>query len=302
MIMEGKKRDCYCHKCRQQTHHEILKSYVMSSGNEDFAWSDSYEVARCCGCDELTFLKYSIDDSYIDQDGDYIPVIETFPYHEGEADFLPTWSMPYDVSSPYIETLKVYNTRCFLLAAAGCRMIIEAVCIDKKVSGKTLESRINNLCRSGFISKEDKIRLHSIRFMGNDSVHHMKMPSEKDLRIVLEIINSTLKSLYVLKTMSQGLEQPVSDFEEFVTILVQSIDKREAGESVTLDNLLAGERRVMKEERKVFEKDLIDKITDGSFTRLSLLGSPKNGAPQGYIVNGSSGDRDVLLIGPESRF
>ena len=282
--MEGKTRKCYCHKCRQQTHHEILKSYEMSSGNEDFAWSDSYEVAMCCGCDELTFLKYSIDDSYIDQDGDYIPVIDTYPYHEGEADFLPTWSMPYAVSSPYIETIKVYNARCFLLAAAGCRMIVEAVCIDKAVSGKTLETRINNLSKSGYISKEDKNRLHSIRFMGNDSVHQMKMPSEDDLRIVLEIINSTLKSLYVLKEMSKGLEQPVTDFNDFIEILNQSIDKRMNGDKITLDMLLAGERRIMKDDRKEFEKELVGKINDGSFTRLSLLGQPKNGAPQGYIV------------------
>lgn len=282
--MKRNKRDCYCHKCKGITHHEILNSYTVSSGNEEFSWSDSYEVAKCCGCDEITFLRYSIDDSYIDQEGDYIPVMETYPYHEGEADFLPTWAMPNAVSSPYIETLRVYNAKCYLLAAAGCRMIIEAVCIDKAVSGKTLEARINNLNKAGLISREDKNRLHSIRFMGNDSVHHMKMPTENDLRIVLEIINSTLKSLYILSAMSKGLEQPVTDFNDFIKVLEQRIDLRNIGETVTLDNLLSGERRIMKEERKEFERTLIEKIIDGSFARLSLCGTPKNGAPQGYTV------------------
>lgn len=99
----------------------------------------------------------------------------TYPFHQQIAKGLTDlWSVPENISAAYKETLTALNNKCFLLAAAGFRMVIEAVCKENNVQGKSLETKINNLAKDGIIIKHDRDRLHSIRFMGNDSVHLMK--------------------------------------------------------------------------------------------------------------------------------
>ena len=64
------------------------------------------------------------------------------------------------------------------------------ICIKCEV-GKELsefyKNKINNLEKGKFITERDSSRLHSIRFLGNDSVHEMDVPNEKKLRMLIVI-------------------------------------------------------------------------------------------------------------------
>ncbi|WP_140386550.1 DUF4145 domain-containing protein, partial [Vibrio parahaemolyticus] len=66
----------------------------------------------------------------------------------------------------------------YTLAGIGFRATIEAVCNDQSIQGKELSTRINNLASNGLISKKDSTRLHSIRFLGNDAAHDIKVPKK----------------------------------------------------------------------------------------------------------------------------
>lgn len=194
---------CYCHRCGHKTRHKILFSETKHSENDDdFWWSTEYCVTECCGCESITFVTLSKDESNVEYNDDgtaeFITSYKTYPYQKSIAKKIDDiWAMPSTIWKVYRETLKALNDECYLLAAAGFRMIIQAVCLEDGINVKSLESKINMLCKKNIITRRDRDRLHSIRFMGNDSVHSMKSPTKEELLLVLEIENIMLENLYI---------------------------------------------------------------------------------------------------------
>lgn len=280
---------CYCGSCRQDTTHEILFMETRSS-DDDFWWRDDYYVAKCCGCDELTFLLESSSEDNIDYDEDgnevIMPVYRTFPEKRTLAQGLTNmWNVPHPISRVYKETISALNDGCFMLAAAGFRMIIEATCIENGIKGSNLEIKINNLCKANIITRRDRDRLHSIRFMGNDSVHAMKMPEKAALLLVLEIVDIMIKNLYLLEVECKRiLEGPITSFEEFVELLNKGLANYHVGNVVVLMNLLPCDRRLIKEDIHNFETMLISKINKGSYSYLALCPPPTQGRKQQYKI------------------
>ncbi len=75
-------------------------------------------------------------------------------------------------------------SNCFLLSAVAFRTIVEAVCRDKGIKIKEIEylkPQIDKLLKNGLITKSEAGRLLLIRFIGNDSVHEMVIPKQKDV-------------------------------------------------------------------------------------------------------------------------
>lgn len=192
--------------------------------------------------------------------------------------------MPHRISKVFRETVTAYNNNCPILAAAGFRATIEAICKNKEITGSNLKVLINSLQKKGYITMQDRDRLHTIRFLGNDSIHEMKAPEEKDLALVLEIVNHTLYNLYVLDEKTKGLEKTVSNFEDFLQILSNHLSDFNSGEVATLEAILHNDRRIMEEERSKFELKLIQLINDGQYKKLSL-GKKNVSGEQEYIIN-----------------
>jgi hypothetical protein len=57
---------------------------------------------------------------------------------------------------------------------------------------------LNKLLANGLITKKASERLHSIRYIRNDSIHELKEPEEEQLLLVLEIIHHLLNDLYLI--------------------------------------------------------------------------------------------------------
>lgn len=281
---------CYCGRCNQDTNHDVLSSERVGSDNDDFWWQEIYSIAKCRGCGELTFLLQSSseDDYDYDEDGNaFIATrISTYPKQRPIASGLRHyWSVPNSISGVYKETIIALNNSCLMLAAAGFRTIIEATCMENNISGKTLESKINNLCKANIITKRDRDRLHSIRFLGNDSVHQMKSPTVDILLLVLEIIDIMLKNLYILEEECRNaLEGPITKFADFIELLDEGLKNRSVGEIDILRNLLASSRRLIKEDLRGFETELIEQIQEGKYAKLSLSPSQQVGKKQQYKV------------------
>lgn len=275
----------YCHSCGHDTRHEILFSKEIRADDPEYFWEQSYCVAKCCGCEELSFVRITEEEGVVDDDGNVIPQYETFPYKIGEADAIEAHYVPYPIRKVYEEALIAYNNGCELLAAAGFRATIEAICKDKAITGTNLQIRINNLQKGGHITLQDRDRLHTIRFLGNDSIHEMKVPSKRDLYLLLEIVNSTLTNLYVLDEKTRVLEKPVSTFEDFIDIVEVRLLQFKKGSIVTLKDILNKDRRIMDEERKKFEAEMIANIQNGNYSRLNLDPNTASGKAQQYIVN-----------------
>ena len=283
---------CYCPKCRQHTRHSVMASYVMhSEPDSDVWWREVYRMVKCCGCEHVCFDIESEDESNVDYgpNGEEFTYAIHYSYPEKEGVFTPvqfTWNFPTEVYSIYKETVAAINQDCKLLAAAGFRAVIEAICNDKGVTGKNLELKINGLKRSGYITEADRNRFHSVRFLGNDSIHSIKMPSKEALVTVLQIIDGILTNLYVFdEKVHSHLECPISTFAEFTKLLDDGLQNHCVGDVDILKNLLPENcRKLIKEDLPKFENELKLKITEGTYTKLSLCPPPANGRNQQYKV------------------
>lgn len=273
----------YCHNCGHETHHSILFCEKIVSDDAEYFWQQSYCVVKCCGCDELSFLRITEEEGCVDDDGNIVLQYDTYPYTKEEVEPVEVHYVPYSIRKVYEEVIKAMNHGCSMLAAAGFRATIEAICKDKAITGKTLEQRINNLQKKGIITLQDRDRLHTIRFLGNDSIHDMKSSVKSDLYLLLEIVNNTLNNLYILDEKTEMMEKPVSSFLDFVDILEVQLLSHQKGEVLTLDDILHKDRRVLKEDKAKFEAELIENIRNGKYSRLALDSQTLAGKAQQYV-------------------
>lgn len=285
------KRKFYCSVCKRLTHHNILgEKSVTADGDEDSWWNQTYRIVQCCGCDNVSFNLESMDESMVkfDVDGNEELYSEytSFPVDEGDVRPIEfTWNFPSTIYKIYFETLTALNNKCYALAAAGFRMIVEAICKDKEIKFKNLEAQINGLRKQGIISEADRNRLHSVRFMGNDSVHVEKAPTKEDLLLVLEIINGILSNLYVIEDkIKDKLEKPIQTYKDFEALLLEGLSSREVGEVDILRNMLPENRRLIKEDIASFESQLKQNIQEGKFSKLELCPLPSEGRKQQYKI------------------
>ena len=186
----------------------------------------------------------------------------------------------------YAETMDCLNRGNLILAAAGFRGLIEAICIDNNISGKDLSAKITNLWKQHIVTTKDKNNLHAVRFIGNDSIHGKQRYSEHELIVVANIINTILTSLYVIDTQVRNLKQlPINSFDNFLNVLNKRIEELGSiGKVDTLKNLVKHERRILQESLPEFEAELIKRIKDGSFTRLSLCPKKDDTLIQHYKI------------------
>lgn len=283
--------DCYCSICGHKTHHEIISEAKMQSNRtDDFWWAQYYRVVKCLGCDNVSFNLESMDESSIDYDSEgneyLVPSFDSFPVPEGRIGMVEfTWHFPSEIYGIYRESVEALNHKCYRLAAAGFRATVEAICIDKGITSKNLEAKINGLKKAGIITEADRNRLHSIRFMGNDSIHEMKEPNKDSLLLVLEIINGILNNLYIIEEKTKNkLESPIKTIQDFIKLLDEGLQTKTVGDIDILKNLLPVNRRLIKDDLSRFESALQAEISSGDYTKLSLCPPPSHGRNQQYKV------------------
>ncbi|HDL8254809.1 TPA: DUF4145 domain-containing protein, partial [Yersinia enterocolitica] len=162
----------FCNTCGQKTNHDVI-GMTSTKGDENYDFLSEHMLVRCRGCDTVSFshVFHEIESAYpIDEFEWKIPkVITNYPTHS--VSNISAWHIPSPVDDIYIETCKAFADGSLTLAGMGFRATIEAICNEQNINGKELSTRINNLASKGLISKKDSIRLHSIRFMGNDAAH-----------------------------------------------------------------------------------------------------------------------------------
>ena len=74
--------------------------------------------------------------------------------------------------------------------------MIEGICREQAVEGKTLQQKIEGLKK---VLPENIVKnLHGLRFMGNQATHELEAPSGYELTIALEICEDLLNYLYEL--------------------------------------------------------------------------------------------------------
>lgn len=266
----------YCQRCDYKTNHRILHKESVRSDNEDYDYVVDYMIVKCLGCESISFREVFVDleSSYPDQDGNWQPetTVTTYPEElKVKKKLENTYELPEKIKLIYDEAINAYNAKCYLLTGVAFRAVIEAICIEEKIAGNNLEKKINNLVKQKLITEKEANRLHPIRFIGNDSVHEMKVPKERNLETVLNIINHLLNNLYLIDSDSSGvLETIIIHFQEFERLLNKCIKKFNPGDEIPLAKILSKDIRRLNGKIADYESELVDKINNSEYTKLEI--------------------------------
>jgi hypothetical protein len=196
----------FCNWCKQHTTHilrarnhrpRLVREGEVEEGGQPADIITS--IWSCAGCDSSTFETRMI---MID-DGDagpiYYPPRSNSIFEESLDRIEPKQfrQLKPELTELYREVALAFNGDCLLLCTIGLRALLEGACKDKKVQGKNLEQRINNLYE---LVPNLKIidALHAIRFEGNDAAHDLKPLAKNDARLFIEFIEDVLKFFYEL--------------------------------------------------------------------------------------------------------
>ncbi len=268
----------YCVSCRRETKHSILFTKEESSSrDEDFHWSTEYQIIECNGCSSIQFREiYSHEEmvNYDEEGNEYsYNSIKCHPPYLLDHNLISNYYyIPERIRTVYLETIETFKSKSFLLAGVGFRAIIEAICIEEGIKGGNLEQKISNLLKKKLITEKESNRLHSIRFLGNDSIHDMVVPSDKKLYIVLGIVEHLLKNLYLIdKEAKSELDTIIDNYKDFIELVWFKVTSLKVGDEKTLKEILEkNTRRIDTANLLLFSQNLIQDINSNKITWLSI--------------------------------
>lgn len=291
----------YCVSCKNSTNHDVVFCEIEKSTNEDgLDFIIYYYTLKCSGCENISFRKDFHDHSsyFYNNLGEVeIPITTNIypPYIHKHKTLDGIWMLPLKIRKIYEESISALKAKCLILSGAGFRGVIEAICLDKTIKGRDLETKINNLAKQGLITKTECDRLHSIRFLGNDSIHEMKEPNKVQLIAVLNIIEHLLNNLYLIDNeFGYALEKPISKYSKFKELIELKISKYNIGDEFPLIKYLGKDKRLVKDKFSEFESQLKVEIESGKYNYLKIGNikqySGSNGSVQHYII------KDIPII------
>ncbi len=172
---------------------------------------DSGAAAACAK--DISFLKRHTNGLFADEDedGDVGYFDENFPNKEYDLDVVllseqQQSTLPKIFRNLYEEVEGAFKEESNILAGVGLRMLVEAICMERKIKGKNLQEKIKNLSPAGLISANEIPILDKLRLIGNFSAHEIKSFSNEMLDYALEIINHILKTIYLLPQINRKLK------------------------------------------------------------------------------------------------
>jgi len=202
------KKRIFCNTCRIETNHKLHTTHTKLDYHDEESgeWGEIVFVLWvCAGCDSATLQKTYTESDSIDKDGKQIyTTVGFFPKRaEHEVDGKRFKELPEKLDKIYRETLLAFNSDLVVLCAVGIRALIEGICNDRDIDGRTLERKINGMV--SILPPNIVTNLHSLRFIGNDAAHELTAPKIDELRLALEICEDILNYLYELDYKARQL-------------------------------------------------------------------------------------------------
>ena len=228
---KGKDYEVYCPECARKKTQKVLQS-VDVTGREDYEhdfsidWESLYQIIECPGCSTVSFRSQTCNSEDWDQHTGEPTVTElVYPYRAPDMlhpkDFR---GLPHILARIYVEAIKSFNNRLYALCAGGLRALIEGVCFDQNIKKgpvtvqvtdgtpetkqrNTLEGKISGLHEKGVLTRRSAEALHSIRFLGNDALHDLSLPTKDELVTEVKIVEHIFENIYELPRRDAELQQ-----------------------------------------------------------------------------------------------
>lgn len=200
------KAKIFCNNCRKNTNHTL--EYVRTPESLETLEYDPTEttvrtmakVWACGGCEHVTLQEISYDEANEEIGSEFYPSREK--HHHIRKSFL---QLNAKLTQIYDEIIIAYNNESPILCATGLRALLEGVCDDKNIAGRSLMAKIDNL--SSLLPGNLVKSLHHYRFIGNEAVHELTAPPMDELRSTIEVMEDLLNFLYDLDYKAANLSR-----------------------------------------------------------------------------------------------
>jgi len=214
MIDKAKTRVKYifCNKCRGETEHTLSGENYRDYPNyidKDIVGiveRSGFRFWVCSGCKTGTLEEYYVFD-ILDDEYKKDESMWNFSYYPTRNEFeikaRGFKQLAGKLSNIYQETLGAYNNKLPVLCAVAIRSLLEGICADKKITGRNLEQKINNM--TTILPNNIVTSLHSLRFIGNEAAHELSAPSNDELKLAIELCEDLLNFLYELDYKAKSL-------------------------------------------------------------------------------------------------
>lgn len=230
---QGKKIKVYCEECKTTTNQEVIQSVDVDGclisydydENErgSIEWVDNYQIIKCQGCDLITFRHENwFSESYFPEVGEDGTTVHLYPERSSDTRIEKEFNnLPSLLRTIYSETVDCYNNDSQILCAAGMRAIIEGICAEQKIDdgpvfkedgitpvrSNSLGGKIAGLHEKGMLTKACTDILHEHRFLGNDAIHELQVPTKEVLGLAMDIIEHMFDDLYEIPDKAEDLRQ-----------------------------------------------------------------------------------------------
>ena len=204
-----------CYECQQETNHNVLTCYrrvnperkkvLLTETKNHITFYQDFFVVQCAGCNAISFLDRTYDKNGAPLDFQY-PEPEITIYEELFLNDDEYKHLPKTLRGVYDEVKNALEDESKILAGIGLRTIIEAVCLQKGISGKALVNKIDNLHLRGLISASDRDVLHKLRAIGNVSAHEVKAATTATLKHAVAAVNHLLRGVYVIPKVNKRIK------------------------------------------------------------------------------------------------
>jgi len=115
--------------------------------------------------------------------------------------------VPEAVWKMYCKTIEALNANIRTLAGGGLRAVVEAICIDKKITDGNLQKKIEELAKQGLLTATQTELLHEERYLGNAALHELDTPSADDIEDGLGIVEGLINTIYILPSKAASLKK-----------------------------------------------------------------------------------------------
>ena len=189
----------------------MLREFESSWSDEEDEGGAKHQIVQCKGCEFVRFRVQEWNGREIDGDsGEPKLTVHVYPEYaftrrEAAIDVDFETSLPAIVERIYRETVTALNSGTLILAGAGLRAIVEAICTNANVPHGNLQSKIDALVKQNLLAQPQADLLHEERYLGNAAIHEIEPPSRRDVEDGLTIVETLLNTMFVAAATAQRL-------------------------------------------------------------------------------------------------
>lgn len=199
-----------CRACRRATEHAVLRKLELAEVVDDGEGLEyrEWQIVRCQGCKNHAFREgWSWNGDFDDQTGKRNWQWAVYPKPQVYTEGVDALVLPESVCLLYTETLIAFNQGAPMLAAAGLRAVVKAICEEQRCTEQRLDEQIDELVRKGVFLERDADYFHSHHLLGTEAVHEMKVPPEAEFELALRMLEHLLNTVYSIPLLDRDLRE-----------------------------------------------------------------------------------------------